>query len=69
LAVFNSLAATTVRDFGNDHGAQVSDPMMIVDARRAGDHVVFWVASAVAALMFRSGPLLIDTESETLEAR
>jgi hypothetical protein len=43
--------------------------MMIVDARRAGDHVVFWVASAVAALMFRSGPLLIDTESETLEAR
>ncbi|MDN3460109.1 hypothetical protein [Rhodococcus sp. APC 3903] len=67
--MFNSLAATTVRDSGNDHGAQASDPMMIVDATRAGDHVVFWVASAVAALMFRSGPLPIDTDSDTLEAR
>ena len=47
----------------------------IADATLTGDHLVFWVASAVflcsavvAALLFRSGPLPVNQDAEPVIA-
>ena len=61
-AVFSSLTTTAITSYLTAHPTTAT----ITDATIAGDHLVFWAASAVflscavlAALMFRSGPLPI----------
>ena len=66
-AVFSSLTTTAITSYLRSHAATGTAPRTITDATIAGDHLVFWAASAVflscavlAALMFRSGPLPIQ---------
>ncbi|MFC9432242.1 MFS transporter [Nocardia sp. NPDC057030] len=69
-AVFSSLATTVIANYLADHPATAAQPATIAEATLAGYHLVFWVAAAVflcaaalAALLFRSGPLpLADAE-------
>ncbi|MFE9577294.1 MFS transporter [Nocardia sp. NPDC006044] len=69
-AVFSSLATTAIANYLADRPATAAQPATIAEATLSGYHLVFWVAAAVflcaaalAALLFRSGPLpLSDTE-------
>jgi hypothetical protein len=70
-ALFSSLTATAITDFLKAHAATAARPATIADATLAGYHLVFWVAAAVflgsavlAAGMFRSGPLPVNTDAE-----
>jgi hypothetical protein len=75
-AVFSSLAATAVGDSVAAHAGSASEAATLADATLAGDHLVFWVASAVflgsavvAGLMFRGGPLPTGPDAEPFLAR
>lgn len=75
-AVFSSLAASTVRDYVTAHAATATQMATLADATLAGDHRVFWVASAVflaaavlSVLMFRGGPLPVEPGAEPVVAR
>ena len=63
-AVFSSLATTAISQYLSAH------PSAVAEATLAGYHLVFWTVSAVflgsaalAALLFRSGPLPVSLES------
>ncbi|MFD6162385.1 MFS transporter [Nocardia sp. NPDC060256] len=64
LAVFSSLTTTAINDYLTTHAATATQPTTIAQATISGYHLVFWIAAAVflgsaalAALLFRSGPL------------
>lgn len=71
-AVFSALAAATTTAYLHTHNAQ-PQAMAAVAATLASYHVVFWSAAAVflaggiaTALLFRSGPLPVDSNLEQL---
>jgi EmrB/QacA subfamily drug resistance transporter len=75
-AVFSSLATTAVAGYLSAHPATAAQPVTITEATLAGYHLVFWVAAAVflssaalAALLFRSGPLPVDADHDLLDPR
>jgi len=70
LAVFSSLGATAITSYLNAHAATATDPATIAEATLASYHFVFWIAAALflgsallAAFLFRSGPLPVNTEA------
>jgi MFS family permease len=70
-AVFNSLAAVAVATYLTNHAATVSHPTTFINATIAGDRLVFLAASGVflvggvvAALLFRSGPVPVNTNAD-----
>jgi EmrB/QacA subfamily drug resistance transporter len=73
IATFSSLAATAVANYRNAHAATATHTATIASATIAGYHLVFWIAAAVflagaalAALLFRSGPLPVDPHIEPI---
>ncbi|KAA8883808.1 MFS transporter [Nocardia colli] len=72
-AVFSSLATTVIANYLADHPTTAAQPATLAEATLAGYHLVFWIAAgvflcaaALAALLFRSGPLpLSDSELAT----
>jgi EmrB/QacA subfamily drug resistance transporter len=72
LAVFSSLSATAITDYVATHAAT---PTAVADATIAGYHLVFWItaalflaSAALAALLFRSGPLPVDADAAPVAA-
>jgi EmrB/QacA subfamily drug resistance transporter len=70
-ATFSSLAATAVATYLRAHAATATHTETIANATIAGYHLVFWIAAAVflagaalAALLFRGGPLPVDPGAE-----
>jgi EmrB/QacA subfamily drug resistance transporter len=70
-AVFSSLTTTAITNYLQTHAATAAHPATIAEATLASYHLVFWaaaavflVAAAVAALLFRSGPLPINQDAE-----
>lgn len=75
LALFSSLSATAVTNYLSAHAATATQMATITDATIASYHFVFWIAAAiflgtavVAALLFRSGPLPVDTDAAPVAA-
>jgi EmrB/QacA subfamily drug resistance transporter len=69
-AVFSSLAASAITDYLHAHAATAMQPSTLTDGTIAGYHLVFWIAAAVflgsaalAAVLFRSGPLPVDADA------
>ncbi len=74
-ATVSSLAATAVATYLKAHAATATHTATIANATIAGYHLVFWIAGAVflvgaalAALLFRSGPLPADPDAEPTAA-
>lgn len=72
IATFSSLAATAVANYLQAHTATATHTAAIANATIVGYHLVFWIAAAVflagaalAALVFRSGPLPVNPDAET----
>jgi EmrB/QacA subfamily drug resistance transporter len=73
IATFSSLAATAVAKYISAHAATATHTATIASATIAGYHLVFWIAAAVflagaalAALLFRGGPLPVDPQAEPI---
>jgi EmrB/QacA subfamily drug resistance transporter len=69
-AVFSALAAATTTAYLSEHASQ-AQAAAVTAATLASYHVVFWIAAAVfvaggvaTAILFRSGPLPIDPNTE-----
>jgi EmrB/QacA subfamily drug resistance transporter len=69
-AVFSALAATKITSYLHAHAVTAAQPATIAAATIASYHLVFWIAAAVflvsgavAALLFRSGPLPVDRDA------
>jgi hypothetical protein len=75
LAVFSSLSATAITSYLNAHAATATHPATILEATLASYHFVFWIAAALflanaalAALLFRSGPFRVSTDTAPVTA-
>jgi EmrB/QacA subfamily drug resistance transporter len=75
VATFSSLAATAVADYLKAHAGSATHMATAASATIAGYHLVFWIAAAVflagaalAAILFRSGPLPVDAAAEPVTA-
>jgi hypothetical protein len=69
-AVFSALAASEITSYLHAHAAAAAQPATLSAATIASYHLVFWIAAgvflvsgAVAALLFRSGPLPVDPDA------
>jgi len=76
LAVFSSLSATAITNYLTAHAATATQTATIVEATLASYHFVFWIAAALflgsailAALLFRSGPLPVNTDTAPVTLR
>lgn len=72
-AMLNSFAVTAAAIYLKHHAASVSQSTMIINATIAGNQLVFWAAagvflagSVVAAILFRSGPIPVNTNADHL---
>lgn len=75
LAVFSSLSATAITNYLNAHAATATHPATILEATLASYHFMFWIAAALflgsailAALLFRSGPSPVNTDTAPVTA-
>ena len=69
-AVFSALAASAISGYLLDHAATAQEAATVTAATLASDHLVFWIAAGtflasgiIAALLFRSGPLPVDSDA------
>jgi hypothetical protein len=76
IATFSSLAAAAAANYLHAHAATATHAATITGATLAGYHLVFWIAAAVflagaalAALLFRTGPLPVNPDTEPAAAR
>ncbi|HEY2191854.1 MAG TPA: MFS transporter [Actinomycetospora sp.] len=76
LAVFSSLGATTIASYLAAHAATAANPATVTAATLASYHVAFWIAAglflggaALAALLFRSGPLPVDPDAASVPSQ
>jgi len=75
LALFSSLNATATTNYLAAHAATATTAATRVAATLHSDHFVFWIAAALflagavlAALLFRSGPSPVTTDTAPVTA-